>query len=128
METTTPLDSLKDAFWQVRSQVEYSTDLIAGNNLLEEDHHVYDILDGAIAAVTRALGEHVPGVTYDLYPRFAGDSWEASRRYDDGTPAIVTVGLGSGYIGDYRPRHDGDFAEWKARMAPKAAHLTAVAS
>lgn len=116
---SSPLDSLKDAFWLVKGHVEYSTDHLAGHDLLDDEHHVYDILDSAIRAATDALGTHVPGVTYDLFPRFTDEAWVASRTYDDGTPAIVTVELPSGGNADYRPRIDGDFAAWKALFAPK---------
>lgn len=126
MSTHTPLDSLKDAFWLVRDKIDYSSDHMSGNELLEEGHHVYDILDSAVRAVTVALGAHVPGVTYDLYPRLTNDAWVAARTYDDGTTAIVTVNLADGGVADYRPRLDGDYASWLKLFEPKAAHLTAV--
>lgn len=120
----TPLDSLKDAFWAVKDHIDYSADHLSGHELLDDDHHVYDVLDSAVRAVTVALGAHVAGLTYDLFPRFAGDAWESARTYDDGSPAIVTVELGNGMVGDYRPRLDGDYDEWRARMT--GPHLTAV--
>ncbi len=120
---STPLDSLKDTFWRVRGYVDYATDHLAGNNILEDGHHVYDILDSAVKAATDALAEHVPGVWWDLCPRFSDQGWEAARTYDDGTPAIVTVKLDSGSSADYRPRHDGDLETFKAQFAP---HLHAV--
>lgn len=122
---STPLDSLKDAFWLVRSHVEYSTDHLAGNSLLDEEHHLYDVLDSAVKAVTDALAAHVPGVKYDLFPRFTDEAWVAARTYDDGSPAIVTVDLDGGSVADYRPRLDGDFDEWKARFKPRLRALPA---
>lgn len=116
---TTPLDSLKDAFWLVKGHVGYSTDHIAGNGLLEDEHHVYDVLDSAVKAVTDALAVHVPGLTYDLFPRFTEDAWAAARTYDDGSPVIVTVDLPDGCIADYRPRLDGDYDEWVALFKPR---------
>lgn len=121
---STALDSLKDAFWQVRSHLEYVSDHMAGNNLLPEDHHIYDLLDSAVKAATDALAAHVPGVWYDMYPQFTDDAWHEARTYDDRSPAIITLELSTGVVSDYRPRFDGLLDDWKARMEPTTPHLT----
>lgn len=112
------LDSLKDAFWSVKNHLDYVADHLAGQELLEDGHHVYDMLDSTVGAVTEALGQHVPGVSYIGFPQFTEEAWQAARTYDDGSPVIVAIQLEHGSVADFRPRHDGDLEAFKAQFKP----------
>jgi len=131
---STPLDTLKQTAKLVEDLLDIIIDDFGGKYGVDDDDEAYTIADSISMVLTKALAEHIPGISWNQDVAMRSYDNDAARQavqtFDDGTPIWRLMDHG-GFVSYYYPRRDGSPVEHAQRMAAlhvgeKSRHLHAV--
>lgn len=133
---STPLDTLKQTAKLVEDLLDIIIDDFGGKYGVDDDDEAYMVADSISMVLTKALAEHIPGISWNQDVAMRSYDNDAARQavqtFDDGTPIwrLMDHGESSSY---YYPRRDGTPEEHAQRITAhingaKGRHLHAVNS
>lgn len=133
---STPLDTLKQTAKLVEDLLDIIIDDFGGKYGVDDNDEAYMVADSISMVLTKALAEHIPGISWNQDVAMRSYDNDAARQavqtFDDGTPIwrLMDHGESSSY---YYPRRDGTPEEHAQRMLAlinggKGRHLHAVTS